>query len=192
MSKEAKWRVLALLVGLALGFFISRQQTEVKEIIKYEQGETIVSNYPRHLLLPQLEIKPKSLVWPYFVLREVVVSKDSVILVPDTAVLIDDYFTRRQYSLTLFDNEYGKLQIAPEVQFNRLDTLPWSFEPIQKVITRAARPTVDLYISGGLNSFNQSNIGGGLFYNNFGLEYDFIIDLSDGQKGHAVSVKYRF
>jgi hypothetical protein len=53
----------------------------------------------------------------------------------DTAKLIAEYITRRKYDILLFDNDNGILRIMPEVQFNRLENIPYEFTPTRIVTT---------------------------------------------------------
>lgn len=108
----------------------------------------------------------------------------------DTAKIISDYIAERTYSLTLFDNLHGKLDIRPTIQNNQLTALPFTFTPIQKTVYTRQRLT--LFSTVSYNTFNIAGVGIGAFYNNIGVHYKYLWNTYLNESGHEFGLNIMF
>lgn len=70
-----------------------------------------------------------------FGLKTDVVIGDKItnIMVVDTLAILKDYTAIKHYSYTLFDNEYGKLDLSQKTQYNSLIYTDYSYLYKRKV-----------------------------------------------------------
>lgn len=109
----------------------------------------------------------------------------------DTAAMVRDWITERQYQLTLFDSpELGKFTIYPTVQYNKLQPVRYEFVPIQKIQYKT--PVWQPFFSASYSTMGYAGVGGGLFYHNIGLEYQYLKGLKNIDNGHIIGLKYKF
>ena len=181
---KTKHIVIIFLLSLIAGFFLGRVSLKTKEKTKYIKEKTITSsvNIPQ----PEREIIPYKPLLPL----TYVFLKDTVFEKVDTAKIIQEYIAERQYNFTLFDNHFGKLNLKPTLQYNRLVNFDYSFTPITKVKYEA--PTFIPFISSSFTTFGTAGIGGGFFYKNWGIEYNYLYNSFNLQSGHLLSLKMRF
>lgn len=193
---KIKYGTAILLLGMAISFFLGRSTVKTKETVKFVKGETIVAEYPTHLLLPSREIKANITALPtWFVLRETVIvdSIEYIVEKVDTTAIIEDFITQREYNLTLFDdNKQGRFDLHTAVQLNRLGSLSYSYTPISEEITMVSKPIWTPFISTGINTLNIGSVGCGLFYHNIGLEYSYLYKWDTAHTGHELRLKYKF
>jgi hypothetical protein len=78
------------------------------------------------------------------------------------------------------------------MQYNKLDSISYTFTPIIKVAKIKEKKVVISFVGISYSTFNSAAIGGGLFYHNLGLEYQYQISLKENQSGHFFSLKYKF
>ncbi|NLZ96001.1 MAG: hypothetical protein GX921_09295, partial [Bacteroidales bacterium] len=107
-----------------------------------------------------------------------------------TAKIISDYIAERTYSLTLFDNLHGKLDITPTIQYNTLTAVPYTFTPIEKTIYSRQKWT--FFTTASFNTFNIAGVGGGVFRNNIGVHYKYLWNTELNVKGHELGVNIMF
>lgn len=192
---KTKYCIAILLLGMAISFFLGRSTVKTKETIKFVKGETIIADYPTHLLTPKREIKGNLIDLPtYYFITDTIVANDTVVVYTkaDTVRVFDDFMTKKEYDFTMFDNEYGKFDFVGDVQFNALQKAGYRFVPMQKEITRTIKPVWTPFISTGINTLNIGSVGGGLFYHNIGLEYSYLYKWDTAHTGHELRLKYKF
>ena len=94
------------------------------------------------------------------------------------------------YSLTLFENLHGKLDINPTIQSNKLTSLPFTFTPIEKTINTKQELTFFSTLS--YNTFNIAGVGAGVFYKNRGVHYKYLCTTELKVNGHEFGVNIMF
>lgn len=181
---------ILILIAFAVGFFLGRATIGTKEIVKYVKGETVTDTVK--VPYPVREFIPSD---PKLIYKEKIVYRDTgrvVIREVDSLAILNDYITGREYEFNVFDNQNGKLDVNQTIQYNRLQSFDYSFTPIHKEITRYKEKTFIPFISGSYNTFDVVGIGGGLFYHNFGVEYNYLYQVPTNERGHEVGVKWKF
>lgn len=170
--KNSIYIIIACLVFFSIGFFLGRKTINEKTEVKY------------------IREKPLSYFIPFPVaIKEIV--PDTIILIEyDTILTIIDWNIKRNYSEMLFDNQNGSLLLDATVQYNRLQDLSYTFTPIRKEMTQYKRKTWIPFVGTSYNTFNYLSISGGLFYQNIGIETQFITDFQ--KKGWGIGFKYKF
>lgn len=186
MKKETAY-IIYTIIGFLGGFIIGRKNSESEQSIRYVKGETI----ERTIEIPipyRVEVSAK----PIYLYKETDTIYSTTTTEIDTAAILQDWITRRSYKQNLFDNQYGKLSIDASVQYNKLASLQYSFTPLQKEITRTKLQTWMPYVAISYSTLNYMGIGGGLFYHNLGIEYQFQKDFRYNDAGHSFGLKYKF
>lgn len=115
--------------------------------------------------------------------------------VVDTVKLYRDYTALRRYEdWNIFDNDtIGKFTANFDVQFNRIQKVyDVLFQPIQKTATIRKKDVWIPYVSGSYSTVGYTGIGGGVFYHNIGVEYQYQRDFSEHKNGHVFGLKYKF
>lgn len=192
--KNKYWVTLIIITAIA-SFFAGRATVETKETVRFIKGETIIAEYPSHLLLPKREIKGFAFDLPaYYFISDTIVERDTIIIQKkaDTIKVFNDFLTKREYDFTLFDNEYGIVTFQGEVQFNKLQKARGFQTPIQKEITKHKKDVFTPFAFAGANTLSQTNIGAGIFMYQVGLSYEYIYDLNKRENGHGLRVFYKF
>lgn len=185
------WLLLvACLIAFIVGFVVGR--SAVEEYIKTEnrKGETISGSVSNVQLYPVKEEVPEQPILPI----KPIIKEKIVVQIVDTATIIAEYEKKRAYTLTAFDNkEYGKLQLYPTLQYNRLVGLDYDFTPMIRETTIRQNKVWQPYISGSFLTMGYVGAGGGLFYHNLGFEYQYLQSVShDKSNGHLFGLKYKF
>ena len=165
-----------------IAFLIGKASVKQTEEVVYTKGKTVSGNV--HVSLPTKEIQPIEPILPH---RYIFIDNTKTEVV-DTAKIISDYIAERTYSLTLFDNLHGKLDITPTIQYNKLTTVPYTFTPIEKAVYIKQRLTFFSTLS--YNTFNIAGVGVGAFYNNIGVQYRYLWNTHTNVKGHEVGVSF--
>jgi hypothetical protein len=179
--------LLLILSAFAAGFFLGRAKAETKETIKYVKGETTTGSVKTNLLDAKVELIKdiRYLPLPYWRIDTI-----TMIAEVDTAEIIKDFMSRRDYEFTAFDNETGKLDVKQSIQFNQLQSFDYSFTPILKETTRIREPLLKPFISLSYNSANTVGIGGGIFIKDIGIEYKYLHNNVNGFRGHEIGLKF--
>lgn len=168
-----------ILLALIIGFFIGRSSINAKTDIKYVKGETVRDWFP--ILTPFKVSTPSDPIYKY---------KENTAIV-DTAAIINDWITKRDYKQTLFDNNNGKLDIDFSVQYNKPFDFGYSFTPIYKQLPPREK-VWQPFASASYSTLNYVSVGGGIFYHNLGFEYQYQKDFRYNNTGHSFGVKYKF
>ena len=173
------------------GFFVGRKTLNVAEKVVYIKGDPVTGTITN--LTPVSETIPDNPVLP--LLRDTVYL-DNIIYVHsevDTAAIINDYIARREYAPLLFDTPtLGKLSLSATVQYNKLSDVQYEFVPVYKEITKYRSPIWQPFLSASYSTFYVAGVGGGVFYRNFGAEYQYQRRITDGINGHFLGLKYKF
>ena len=124
-----KYVLIAFVLGLALGFLINREKYQV--VVKEVPGKPIKEVV--HLPSPSIQGANLSLSkLPYYVFKEIVrVDTITQIAKVDTLAILRDYTALKKYSYTLFNNEYGKLTLDQNTQYNSILSTSYHYEPIK-------------------------------------------------------------
>ena len=185
---KTKHCILILIAFGALCFFLGRSTRTTKETVKYVKGETVHDSIP--VPYPVKEYIPSD---PELIYRERIVYRDTgktVIREVDSLAILKDWITEREYYFNVYDDEYGVMDVNQVIQYNRLQKFRYTHTPIQKVITKHKEPLFTPFISGSYNTFGTAGVGGGIFYHDIGVEYNYLIN--DGETGHMVGLKVKF
>jgi hypothetical protein len=181
-----------IIIGISLmvaGFFIGRATTTTGIVTKYVKGETITTsvNVPgpekiiTKFLNPLLPIKHDTII-----INKIKYQIEKV----DTAKIIANYIQRKYYIIPLFDNNNGKLTVTPVIQYNALDSLGFTFTPIEKITTITKEKIFTPFITASYNSFNYVGVGGGIYYHNIGLGAKYMTNFTN--KGFEVNANIKF
>lgn len=108
-------------------------------------------------------------------------------------LVIADYELKRTYKLTPFDNKtQGKLELFPVIQYNKLSVLDYNFTPVIERQTIYKTKVWQPFISASYSTLNYIGIGGGIFYHDIRIEYQYQKSLGSQSNGHLFGVKYKF
>lgn len=180
--KTEQW-LLLILIAFAVGFFSGRATIREKEIVTHVEGETVYGSLNPDFLTVKKEFKGDIKFLPYIFWKSDI---------PDTAKIVEDFIVKREYQFNVFDNENGKLEVSPTVQYNRLQAFDYTFTPIKTIITKIDKPVFVPFISASYNSFGIAGIGGGVFIKNTGIEYNYLYRPFDSRSGHMLGIKVKF
>lgn len=184
--KKASIIIVYGVICLAVGFFIGRSTIDTKTKTEYIKGATMTGSVSPTQFEPIKEERPD-------IQYRDTGSIKIVNLPADTAAIIADWELKRTYKLTAFDNKtQGKLELFPVIQYNKLSALDYNFTPIIERQTIYKTKVWQPFISGSYSTLNYVNIGGGVFYHNLGLEYQYQKSLGNQTDGHVFGVKYKF
>ena len=180
--KKPTTTIIAL---VAISFFLlGRSSVKQTSEVVYTKGKPVSNTI--QVSLPTKEITPIAPLLPY----KYVFIDNTKTEVVDTAKIISDYIAERAYSVTLFDNLHGKLEIAPTIQYNQLTTIPYTFTPIEKTVFRKQKWALFSTIS--YNTFNIAGVGGGVYYKNVGMHSKYLWHMRLHQVGHELGVNVKF
>lgn len=192
--KKASPIVLAMIACLVIGIFIGRLSIDSEPKKEYIKGETVTGSVSPTQFEPIKEEKPDKPLLPYIQYRDT----GSVRYMPiDSAayakLVIADYELKRTYKLTPFDNNMqGKLELFPVIQYNKLSALDYNFTPIIERNTIYKTRVWQPFAAASYSTLNYIGIGGGIFYHNLGLEYQYQKSLGSQSNGHSFGLKYEF
>lgn len=109
----------------------------------------------------------------------------------DTAAIIANYIKRNKYNPILFDNNtQGKLQLDLAVQYNKLDSLGYTFTPMEKQTTIIKQKVFTPFVSTSYNTFGYFGAGGGVYYHNLGAGVKYLSDFKS--TGYEFGINYKF
>lgn len=181
--------LVTCLITFIVGFYIGRSADEDDIKTRYKKGETISGSVNNVQLSPVKEEIPEQPILPI----KPIIKEKIVVQVVDTAAIIAEYEKKRTYTLTAFDNkEYGKLQLYPILQYNRLVGLDYDFTPMVRETTIRQNKIWQPFVSASYSTLDYVSIGGGIFYYRLGFEYQYQISLGNKINGHFFGMKYKF
>ena len=185
ITKINWWKIVGILILIlsfvGIGFFIGRGHTKVveKEVVKYVELPPIIDSIPAPYPVYEKvdtanlikQIVAKGLYSELFPDKE---KTDTVYLTPkDTAKIVQDWLTKRDYTAKLFDiDTFGTCTINTSVQFNRLGSIDYTFNPVQKQTTQyiSVKRKFIPFVAVGGTSFPSAGIEAGmLFKENWGI-----------------------
>ena len=191
MKKKIILAIIASLIILAIGFLLGRSMSTVVTKIEYVKEPPISGLITG--LVPVSEEKPEK---PNLPVRRDTVYINNVIYVTekvDSAAIIADYELKRTYSVPVFDNQYGKLDLTFNTQYNKSDSIKYEFFPIVKVKTVTKERAFAPFASASYLSTGHAGFGGGFFYKKIGVEYQRLQAIRpDEESGNMFNVKYKF
>lgn len=171
-NKMKKFIVVCCIACLAIGFFLGRSSSKVKEVTKYVQGVTIrdtITRFVPDTVYLAGELRYKCVYKRDTVYRDVpVVDRDKTI-----QATVEDWNLNREYRRTLFDNENGRFSLDLKVQYNELQNLSYSFTPIHKETAIVKKRVFVPFISASFYTGNTFSVGGGFFYYNLGFRAEW-------------------
>jgi hypothetical protein len=189
--------LIALAIGVIGGFFIGRATINTKTVVKYVKGETVRDTIT--IFKPIRETPTDE--YPSEFVKTDTVYVDSIQYITsklDSALIAKDFAIKREYHFNVFDNDLGKFDAMPIVQYNKLSSFAYEFTPIQKQTTIYKEKLFTPFVSVGYNTLGYIGAGIGMFYKNIGLEYNYNIknyhesyELDD-KNYHAIKLNYKF
>lgn len=217
-----KYTPIVLIIVIAFvaifSFYLGRKSSSevVKEKVIYKKGETIYRGIPPSLLTIKAEFKGDVKYLPYHFMKSDTVIIDSIEYITnkvDTTEILSEFIKRKDYEFIVRDNHLGKFVAKPSVQYNNLVAFDYEETPTAKIIEREKRikKVFTPFVMGGITSGNilgstptspsyaESifSVGGGAFYHNVGLSYQYNFDRGIG-KGNStagsstINVMYKF
>ncbi|MDR1370982.1 MAG: hypothetical protein LBJ72_12805 [Dysgonamonadaceae bacterium] len=184
--------IILCILCLVIGFFVGRKTVSYEEDVKYIQGEAIYGSIPASHLEVQ-EVIPENPVLPMKTDTTYIDRVEYIVQKVDTAAIIADYITLRDYAYVLLDSPtQGKLSLSTTVQYNKLSALNWEFSPVIREVTKSRIKVLQFYTGISYSTFNQTTVSGGLFYFDAALEFQYIYDLTHHTTGQGIGFKYKF
>lgn len=169
--KKASIIIVYGVICLAVGFYIGRSTIDTKTKTEYIKGETVTGSVNPNQFVPIKEEKP-------LIHYRDTGSVKYVNLPIDTAAIVADWEMKRTYKLVPFDDKkLGKLELFPVIQYNKLSALDYNFTPIIERQTIYKTKVWQPFVSGSYSTLDYIGIGGGVFYHNLGIEYQYNIDI---------------
>ena len=128
-----KYILIAFVFGIAVGFMLNKEGYKV--VVKEIKGDAI----KEVVQIPSPSIQEANFnlsKLPYYVFKEIVrVDTITQIAKVDTLAILRDYTALKKYSYILFNNEYGKLTLDQNTQYNSILSTSYHYEPIKRIET---------------------------------------------------------
>ena len=183
--------IILCVISLVVGFFVGR------DTIDYSSKTVYVKEAPVSGTISDIKLVseegPES---PIFPVKPDTVYIDSIMYVfekVDTAAIIADYELKRQYLVPLFDDQRGKLELTLNTQYNKLNEVSYTFVPIRTVQYIKVKKVWEPFVSGSYSTVGLFGLGGGLYYNNIGVEYQRQFSINKNvPDGHLMGLKWKF
>ncbi|WP_018109810.1 hypothetical protein [Bacteroides propionicifaciens] len=166
MGTNLKWYIgIAFAIGIMLGFFLNKQDYRV--VVKEVKGDSIKEVV--HVPSPSIQQSKLDIAsLPHYVFKEIVrIDTITNIAIVDTLAILRDYIAIKNYSYTLFNNEYGKLTLDQNTQYNSITHTSYNYEPIRRIETKLKK--WQILIGGGYSSNSYVGPSVGVIYKNFGV-----------------------
>lgn len=191
--------VAIVVVSFFIGYFVGKQKTIIKEVVRYEKREPIKGGVPINLLKPATVFDGVLSDLPnYYLKYDTLLINDTITVHSslDTARLIYEHLKLREYDITLFDDKInGRLSVQSTVQYNMMTSLNYDFTPIQKVVTRTVEKKFIPFVSANYSTNNTVGVGGGAFVGNLGVEVLFNKSMTNTVENLSYTtfgLKYKF
>jgi len=162
--KEIIAYIVIIIVLLLIGFFVGRKTAEGKVTVETEYitlppiHDTVPDPYPVEVKKPVdtasiiQDCVKKGIYAELFPYKK---ETDTVYTSRDTAQIVYDWASERKYRETLFDiDTIGRCELNILVQYNRLDTMTYTYTPVQRqtTITKEKIRTVSPFIGIGTST----------------------------------------
>lgn len=184
MKKETLYIVYTI-IGFVAGFIIGRQSMQTEPVVRYIKGEAIEKTVK--ISVPYKVETPAQPIYLYKKTDTVFTTIPPEI---DTMAILNDWITRKNYQQDVFNNQYGKLSIDASVQYNKLESIKYSFIPLQKETSYIKHSIWEPYVGVSYSTVNYVGISAGIFYHDLGLEIKYMTDFD--KKGVDIGLKYKF
>ena len=172
--------ILLIALITVIAFLLGRASVKQTHEVVYTKGKEITGSVS--IALPTRELQPIAPILPY---KYIFINNTQKAIV-DTAKIISNYIAERTYSIALFDNLHGKLDINPTIQYNKLTAVPFTFTPIEKTIY--TKQKIKLFSTLSYNTFNIAGVGAGFFYRNIGMHYKYLWSIDCNTNGHELGI----
>lgn len=183
--------LIILFIGCTISFFIGRSTIDTKTETKYVKGETITDTVYIPAPYSEKEADNEKLV-PVYKIDQTGKEISEIDTIKSKEATIQDWNLERKYADLVFNNENGKFLYDITVQNNKLSNFSYTFTPIQKVTTITKEKVFQPYASASYSTLDIASVGGGFFYHNLGIEYQFQRDFRYNDTGHSLGIKYKF
>ena len=182
-----KYIALSFVLGLLLGFILNKEK--YKTIVKEVKGDTIKEVV--HIPSPTIQYSKLSLSkLPHYVFKEIVrVDTITQVATIDTLAILRDYTAIKNYSYTLFNNEYGKLTLDQNTQYNSILSTSYNYEPIKRVQTYQRK--WQFLVGAGYSSNNYVGPSAGIIYKDIGVVGGYKYSFSEKKNVADFSVLFR-
>lgn len=187
--------LLLIIIAFAAGYFIGKDTITNDEIVKQVKGETVYGSLNPDFLTVKKEFRGDIKFLPYIFWKSDTIrvnETEYISTIPDTAKIIEDFITNREYQFNVFNNEQGILDISQSIHYNRLQSFRYTYTPINTEKRIKERQLFTPFISVSYNTFGIAGVGGGFFIKNTGVEYNYLYRPLDNQGGHMVGIKFKF
>lgn len=186
----------SFLLGSVIFFFVGRSASRVKEKTVYVKGDTVAGTISHTQLKPVKEENPTQPALPLRLGGDTTYLPSKTIYVAvevDTAAIIAEYVLKRSYDILAFDDDkMGKLELFPSLQYNRLIEIDYKFTPVKQLQRISIDKTWTPFVSASYSTLNHVGVGGGVFYHNIGVEYQFLKGFGGMKNAHNFGMKIRF
>ena len=116
----------------------------------------------------------------------------SIMETVDTAAIIQDYITERNYTLPIYEGNAGTITGNATVQYNKLTSFDFKLVPVIREIIYKEPVRIRPYIGVGFSSFNQGEIEIGAIKNHWGVGIGYVKDFGMNRSGVKIQGKYVF
>ena len=188
MGTNLKWYIgIAFAIGIMLGFFLNKQ--DYKVIVKEVKGDSIKEVV--HVPSPSIQQSKLDIAsLPHYVFKEIVrIDTITNIAIVDTLAILRDYIAIKNYSYTLFNNEYGKLTLDQKTQYNSIVQTSYNYEPIKRVESKLKR--WQLLVGAGYNTDNYIGPSVGIIYKDIGIIGGYKVGIDTKNSVVDIGIMYR-
>jgi hypothetical protein len=177
------WILITAIIIFAAGVFLGRSTIGTEPKVTIIRGEEITADVPIPEPVVSIPEKPVLPVKPVYI-------HDTTYQVVDTAAIIADYITGRDYHIDVFDDENGKLSVDASVQYNVLKGLSYAFTPVYKEVKIKDKTVWIPFAGASYNTLNELSVSGGVFYHDIAVELNYTTDFN--RKGIGIGLKKKF
>lgn len=214
-TKKIIIHIIYIIVILLIGFFIGRCTTNDKVKIETEYiqlppiHDTITDIRPSYIEIPADTAHiiqyciDKGLYSELFPYKEIT---DTIYTSRDTSQILYDWATTRAYSETLFDiDTIGRCDVDILVRFNRLDSVSYTYIPMERRTTLTRQKTrlfspfigigasTSIYPSGEVGKHASADIDIGLFIKEkYGVGFEYQYEVLNGSHNVGGMFYYKF
>ena len=182
-----KYILIAFVFGIAVGFMLNKEGYKV--VVKEIKGDAI----KEVVQIPSPSIQEANFnlsKLPYYVFKEIVrVDTITQVAKVDTLAILRDYTALKKYSYILFNNEYGKLTLDQNTQYNSILSTSYHYEPIKRI--ESFQKKWQILLGAGYSSNNYIGPTVGVIYKDFGVIGGYRYNFNNKDKIIDISVMYR-